>query len=546
MRFLDSPPQLKDVKWSLGPRHIGAGSFNHFVAEPLAEREYFHLVGLIIKWYHIYGQFPKSDSCKKSGEGPCSIERSAEYLCILLHFSVGVWKWYPHGGKWLESVLQFRNRAVERATSPYYYSVDSDTSRRTAFSPSWKKNSTEIGSNSQPYELASTSTPGRAESSTLGVFYHADADSDPFVVKEQLEAIRAAAQNPTEQRPVSLFYSVVGTSGRHEAMAGEEIKSMCHNQASSSLQCHKLPEFSVPYEGETLRHLHLYCQRHPSSQVVYVQSELPPYMKSQIHLPEQRQSLLIHLTRAALSPQCIAAVQSNGNSSSVCNTCGLVFYKLWTLFYPGNMFAASCEYINQLLPPDVFETKMIEYAKTALLLRLRTNVQSKVFTGPSHAAYRKREHDVDRLEVWGIDRYSVDFWLGSHPMLSPCDVSQNATQDLSYWQRLQHVPAERGNESMRLGNQYGPAVEAPTQHGSPFFLVGSKLDAVLSTYEDRVREITFLAGHLMKWIHLYGIIPSGDSRIWSMFPDGDMFKQSAQEFGKDVVKKVTQKFVTFE
>jgi hypothetical protein len=50
-----SPLTLANVSWSLGPRHIGGPSFDKFLrTADQSEREYFHLPGLIIKWYHIY------------------------------------------------------------------------------------------------------------------------------------------------------------------------------------------------------------------------------------------------------------------------------------------------------------------------------------------------------------------------------------------------------------------------------------------------------------------------------------------------------------
>jgi hypothetical protein len=440
----------------------------------------------------------------------------------LFHFSVGVWKWYPHGEKWLEAVQKYGKDAVDRATSQHYYTLDGEVERRSAFHSLPAPASAITGSGNS--QITDVSKIGFA------IFYHLSADSDRHVIKEQLLAADALGQKLAQNIP--LFYSVVGgANGTTDST--EELLSWCKNTPNSTVTCHALPPFSARYEGETLRQLHDFCQNHPNSTVSYVQSDLPPYMKPHISDISHQHNLLVHLSRAALNSQCVASVRSNGTNSSTCNTCGLVFYKLWTLLYPGNMFTASCEYINELLPPKVFEERMVEYVKSAMLARLLGTVLSRVFIAAFPRKDVNEAYPADPLEVWGLDRFSVDFWLGSHPRLNPCDVSGNVTQNLSYWQSLPAQASENTTESP--ANRYSLVVEAPTHDGSPFHFDPTRYQDVHQRHRYRMREVTFLAGHLLRWYHLYGVPPDSNSRIWSWFPDSAVWKQATSVHGKDVV-----------
>jgi hypothetical protein len=490
-----SNPLLHGAEWTMGPNRVGFDYFSSFLSDPeLAERELFYLPGNILRWYHIYGRFPSTDSW--------------------------VWKFFPFGERWLQAVQAVGKDAVDLATSQHYYSVDGDAERRSAFS------------NISLSEAGGEDTFGIVPPVGTVIFFHITADSGWDVVSAQLQAVGSLAREQTQN--VSLFYSVVGESGGNQSLSAD-VGAFC----TSGIACKALPHFPIPYEGETLHQLHRFCQRHPAYVVSYVQSDLPPYMKQQIEDPSQRYNLLVHLSRVALSLQCINAVRSEGESSPRCNTCGLVFYKLWTLFYPGNMFTASCKYVNDLLPPSTFERRMEEYVKAALLARLSGDLRSQVFIGPFPRTSVQEPYQADLLELWGLDRFSVDFWLGSHPKMNPCDVSGSESRNLSYWQGLAvDTSPKSGKETRTYANgYYDPVAEAPSHDGSPFHFDPNRYNQAMSDNSTRMLEVTFLAGHLARWYHLYGSAPNSSSRLWNMFPDSEHWKERTLKEGKAVVMK---------
>jgi hypothetical protein len=153
---------------------------------------------------------------------------------------------------------------------------------------------------------------------------------------------------------------------------------------------------------------------------------------------------------------------------------------------------------------------------------------------------------IDRMEVLGLDRFSVDFWLGSHPDLNPCDISGSHEQNLAYWKGLPGSPESTGNgENVTASKlEYGPAVPAlANDFGSPFFVIGKVYQSVMADPQARLLEVTFLAGHLLRWYQLYGRPPHSSSPIWSWFPDSDFWQQAVSRHGKDAVTTVASQLI---
>jgi hypothetical protein len=516
MNFEKKLPTVADVQLVVGPRHRGSDIYSEWVnPAELREREYFHLGGLLVKHSRIYGQFPNPNSW--------------------------VWQWFPEGDRWLQAVQQHGKDAIDRATSRFYYSLDGDSARKTAFS------SLDEVDGGASFQLARNPDTNQG---SLAVFQHVSANSNLATVHEQLRLSQDAGKRLG--RAVPVFYSIVGSSEQSN-ITEKDVESACQDGNHDMVECRALPSSREPYEGETLRHLHRYCQQQPGSSVAYLQSDLPAYMKAQVSDPTEQSNLLLHLSRAALSSACIESVSQQSDNNSTCNTCGLVFYKLWTLFYPGNMFVSSCEYINQILPPKIFEQRMQEYIQETLIQRLYDNLQSNIFQGAART-YKdvtrlKENNDIDRMEVLGLDRFSVDFWLGSHPNILPCDVSGSSEQDLTYWRGLPGTTeAGKDTDKQTLASaqhEYGPVVPALTHDfGSPFFFNRAVYDRVMANPRLRVPEVTFLAGHVFRWFQLYGKVPDASSPIWSWFPDSELWKEAAAREGIDVVEKNAARFRT--
>jgi hypothetical protein len=180
------------------------------------------------------------------------------------------------------------------------------------------------------------------------------------------------------------------------------------------------------------------------------------------------------------------------------------------------MFTAKCSYIKKLLPPEEFERRMEDAIGLTLLARLRTNVKSTLFD--------------DRPDRFGLDRYSVDHWVGSHPSIRPCDLSSD--HDWEHW-----LTADRNDADFRWSMAPRPPLS------SPFDMNFAVTNQTLARENDRIREVFFLAGHLIQWYTLYHEAPGTESWVWSWFPDGDRWRHGVEVHGSDVVYAVTEQYV---
>jgi hypothetical protein len=136
-------------------------------------------------------------------------------------------------------------------------------------------------------------------------------------------------------------------------------------------------------EVGTLKLLWDYCQKNdlPDGEiVVYLHN------KGSFHPSKKNDLLRKWLSRAALSKEC----------SSMPSSCNVCSYRMSPLPHPhtsGNMWAAKCEYIKQLIDPTEFGVRMDQ---------LYNN---------------KRSHFI------GTGRYAAEHWVHSHPRVHPCDLS---------------------------------------------------------------------------------------------------------------------------
>jgi hypothetical protein len=151
--------------------------------------------------------------------------------------------------------------------------------------------------------------------------------------------------------------------------------------------------------------------------------------------------------------------------------------------------------INRLVPPDQFAAKMQDYLVKALPMRVLEKLSSGIFP--------------DTMEGLGLDGYSMDHWLGSHPSMVPCD-----------WEK--GIPWKKGAFS-----------NTTTLHGWGFDL--TKHDHIMKDDTLRRKEFSFLAGLLVKWYMLYGELPPTESWVYQVYPDGEHWQQEGPGFVKDFV-----------
>jgi len=145
--------------------------------------------------------------------------------------------------------------------------------------------------------------------------------------------------------------------------------------------------------------------------------------------------------------------------------------------------------------------------------------------------------EADRF---GLDRYSNEHWIGSHPDLIPCDMSPKKA-DHNLWtsskeprletaDRLQWSPSPRHifpigeaiNDDFWFTLHYQKELKQP----------------IIKDDQARKREYFLLPGYLHKWIHLYRQLPSQQSWVWKWFPDGVFWKIQARRHGLSVLEKI--------
>jgi hypothetical protein len=304
-----------------------------------------------------------------------------------------------------------------------------------------------------------------------------------------------------------VFYTVAGqdvsigsTSDTVQGVLAEACSDM------PNLACRPLYHFHRNYEGETLRQLHRFCRQYPTYSVSYIHNQSP----MRLRLTDDNDNLIRHLTMAATSRLCLEL------PSDACNVCGLLFHTLWTFFFPGNMFAASCDYVNRLVAPEKFERKMQEYVEELLLRRLRSELTTSLYP--------------DEMDYFGLDRYAIEHWIGSHPALAPCDLSSK-WQDFNFW-----MLRDRTLRDFNRSNVIH-------QRGLPFGLGNVSEDTVQADISLRRREAAYLAGHLLKWYTLYRAAPEPLAWAWWNLPDGLLWLKGNHDYGMDAISKMTSKYV---
>jgi hypothetical protein len=168
-------------------------------------------------------------------------------------------------------------------------------------------------------------------------------------------------------------------------------------------------------EMGTLKLLWDYCQKEdlPHGEiVVYLHN------KGSFHPSKKNDLLRKWLTRAALSKEC----------SSMPSSCNVCSYRMSPLPHPhtsGNMWAAKCEYIKQLIDPTEFGVRMDQLYNNG----------------------EKAEGEGD--PGIGTGRFAAEHWVCSHPRVQPCDLS---TSDYAWaYDGLQEVDKLKLEAAPRYG-----------------------------------------------------------------------------------------------
>jgi hypothetical protein len=316
------------------------------------------------------------------------------------------------------------------------------------------------------------------------------------IISEQIDQIGNSRGSRRRLSKATVYYNTIGST----SFQPRDMDEIC-SQKSPSLHCQHLRHYPKADEKVTLHALWSFCQEHPDYRVTYL------HPKGSYHSNEEQDNWRFSLTEAALSRDCIDP------PNATCNLCGLHFFARFTTFVPGNMWTAQCSYISKLLPPDGFEAKQEEVIGKMLLLRLRGQIVTKTFPD-------------ERKDRYGLDRYTAEHWVASHPAVRPCDMDPSGDLNKVHAQKMTH-----------RGFQFGMAPRSTPRK----WFTGRLRDRIKIERDIRLRrrEYFLLPGLLFKWLHLYGEAPSKDSWAWQWFPDGDYWKEMVDIFETKAVEQAT-------
>jgi hypothetical protein len=201
------------------------------------------------------------------------------------------------------------------------------------------------------------------------------------IVKEQMDFIGGSyVASYDGGKPVTVFYKTIG---KHGALNTTYMHHVCSER--NKFICQHVQHHHEGFEELTLQSLYEYCQHEsgPDTRVVYMHN------KGSFHSREgQNRRWRSHMMMAVTSELCLKP------SDDSCNVCGLMFYDVWALIFPGNFWTAKCSYIQELIPPNRFNesmTKMFDLRK------------KKMEENPIFASITP---NISRLHLYGTGRYA--------------------------------------------------------------------------------------------------------------------------------------------
>ena len=217
------------------------------------------------------------------------------------------------------------------------------------------------------------------------------------LVEEQLKYFRSASE--FVQRS-SIHYTLIG-----DIKVSEDIDRLCNDAFGTNgdeTKCHQLRAIEEGDEGLTLESVYDYCGEHPKAQVTYLHN------KGSFHPSPHNTAMRRLLTKGVFSDECQAM------PTGECTVCASRFSPLPHTHMSGNMWTADCSYIQKLIRPSEFASRMDAMVEHSLALN-----DESIFPKPGRK-YLERPYD------YGLNRFSFEYWVGSHPALKPCDVYPNS------------------------------------------------------------------------------------------------------------------------
>jgi hypothetical protein len=139
------------------------------------------------------------------------------------------------------------------------------------------------------------------------------------IVDDQMGQVGASYAASHRNKPVNVFFNTIGKRG---VLDNAYMALVCSDR--SNMRCIHMDHYDEGHEEVTLQRVYDYCQTHqePGQQVVYMHN------KGSFH-PVGNHWWRRHMTLAVTDEKCL------NPANNTCNTCGLVFFGVWAMMYPG-------------------------------------------------------------------------------------------------------------------------------------------------------------------------------------------------------------------
>jgi hypothetical protein len=295
---------------------------------------------------------------------------------------------------------------------------------------------------------------------------------------------------------VNLHYVTIGM---RDAVKATEMQIICKQ---NRIQCSHVAHHDAGLERVTLQAVKDFCEPYgadDSHRVAYLHS------KGSYNPSSYQQRWRRRMTMAVTSEMCLKP------KNDTCNLCGLMYMPMWVSFMPGNMWAAKCSYVNKLLPLESY----IEKNNDLMGRQVNKMTHNKTL---SFGVFQNKGFQ-NKPDLFGLERYADEHWVGGHPSVIPCDVFNSISiQKLLHWE---------GNVSI-TDFVFSMAPHDPVQ-AAWYRLSVSKTKDVLRNKILRIKEYVYLGGKLFLWLNLYNEIPPDSSWVWDYFPDGTEWRQAMVE-----------------
>jgi hypothetical protein len=356
------------------------------------------------------------------------------------------------------------------------------------------------------------------------IYLHPDrTDLGIGIVQEQLDQVAKsyAAQSRTtdndkdggpERKRLTIYYNTVGAFALHTT---DLIDDLC---SRNNLDCRYMRHYDSGFEEVTLQRAHDFCTQTaaPENQndsdnadirVVYM------HKKGSITATSVNKFWRRHLTMAVTSQHCLKP------ANDTCNVCGLQFWPMWIPFFPGNFWAAKCSYVTKLVPATNYSSVTARLKDRVTELVQQDKLSIELFPPDKFPA------EPDR---YGLDRFAAEHWIGSHPQLVPCDLSDTAS--VHYW-----YTQDRNQTELNFAMAPRRPLRAPLKLWPVMTDMKKVKLKVLNSPELRSKEYFLLPGYIFKWHAIYQELPPASSWVWSWFPDGDLWKDRMAKHGTNLI-----------